>query len=141
MNKLNIILMILIVGTISIFDDLNTNIFGSKTLFHIIWALLNNLISLQLIFQSPLSLGFRLPIKALLFIVLAISLIIISNYISIIVILNNEINWNHWWEDAMFWWIRNLTFALGKCFHLFFIYLHLLIKICVSEFLVYRSFS
>lgn len=108
--KLYIFLLIMIFWAISIFYNLNTNIFRSKTFFHVIWAFLYNLISLQLIFQSPLSLGFWFSIETLIFIILALPLIIISNQIAIIIIMNNEINRDHGWEDTMLWWIRNLAF-------------------------------
>ena len=46
LDKLNMIWLILFIRTISLFDNLNPNIIRSKTFFHIIWALLNNLIIL-----------------------------------------------------------------------------------------------
>lgn len=46
LDKLNMIWLILFIRTISLFDNLNPNIIRSKTFFHIIWALFNNLIIL-----------------------------------------------------------------------------------------------
>lgn len=129
LDKLNIILLILDIGTISIFDNLNSNVIWSKAFFQVIWAFFHNLISLQLIFQSPLSLGFWLSIKTLFFIILAFSLVIVTHLISIIIILYNEIYWNHRRQNALFWWIWNLTFALSKYFNYSFIFIFLYLLI------------
>ena len=129
LDKLNIILLILIIGTVSIFDNLNSNVIWSKAFFQIIWAFFHNLISLQLIFQSPLSLGFCFSIKTLFFIILAFSLIIVTHLISIVIILYNEIYWNHWGENALLRWIWNLTFALSKYFNYSFIFIFLYLLI------------